>query len=402
MNAAGAATVALSVHPEVVEFRQKRQPSELFETAPNYLDDGKSGRIHGASFKINENGSDSNYYRHFWEGIQHHVNVKQHNLNSYPHHAHDILPHDIFRSGKPNKSCLEIDSMIFDSVGKWKLAWDLFIVALVMYSVVLIPYQIGFDWQQPAGVKMVDYFIDGLFFIDILCTFNTTYEDPVTEEVVTSRTKIAVHYLRFWFWVDICSTIPFDEIVQAMFHSQHQLFATRTVRVLRIMKFSRLYKLSNFEAVIEERLQLSPAKSRLLWLVLQICFIAHIFACFWHFLSLDKFVRPMAPQDWVTANGFSSATNGTRYVAALYYVIVTMLTVGYGDILPTNSHEIAFSIVLIISGGVIFGALIGKVTSILERQNPQRRAFKESMDELRAFLDDYALPDTVKVKVKKA
>jgi hypothetical protein len=43
----------------------------------------------------------------------------------------------------------------------------------------------------------------------------------------------------------------------------------------------------------------------------------------------------------------------TQYINSLYFSVVTMITIGFGDITPTNSLEKLFSIfVMLISSGM--------------------------------------------------
>jgi voltage-gated potassium channel len=65
------------------------------------------------------------------------------------------------------------------------------------------------------------------------------------------------------------------------------------------------------------------------------------------------------------------------FTEALYYNIVTMSTVGYGDIHPTKQASRMFSIFLIIMGGATFLGVIANATEILllkrERQSRLRK-----------------------------
>ena len=51
--------------------------------------------------------------------------------------------------------------------------------------------------------------VDVTFIIDILINFRTTYVNS-NDEVVSHPGKIAVHYLRGWFLIDLVAAIPFD------------------------------------------------------------------------------------------------------------------------------------------------------------------------------------------------
>ena len=51
--------------------------------------------------------------------------------------------------------------------------------------------------------------VDVMFIIDILINFRTTFVN-VNDEVVSHPAKIAVHYFRGWFLIDLMAAIPFD------------------------------------------------------------------------------------------------------------------------------------------------------------------------------------------------
>ena len=45
---------------------------------------------------------------------------------------------------------------------------------------------------------------------------------------------IAAHYLKGWFWVDLLSSLPLDDI-----SGRHQLRGFRLLRLLRLQKLAR-------------------------------------------------------------------------------------------------------------------------------------------------------------------
>lgn len=48
-----------------------------------------------------------------------------------------------------------------------------------------------------------------MFMVDIVINFRTTYVNQ-QDEVVSHPGKIALHYLRGWFIIDMVAAIPFD------------------------------------------------------------------------------------------------------------------------------------------------------------------------------------------------
>jgi hypothetical protein len=141
-----------------------------------------------------------------------------------------------------------------------------------------------------------------------------------------------------------------------------------------------------------------PTLISLSGLMLQIFFIAHIFACFWHYIAIEGVSAD--ENTWLKTFGYDTRSISAQYVASLYFVVVTMLTIGYGDIYATSDAERVYAIVTMIVGGVIFGALVGQVASAIDKRNPQQQAFNNKMYELKLFLADAGLPADLREKTK--
>ena len=93
-----------------------------------------------------------------------------------------------------------------------KLVWDIFLAVLILVSVVIILFRIGFDIDSTGFGKVIDYIVDILFGVDMILNFFVGYEDPELEIVVTNKAVIASNYLRSWFIIDFLSTVPIDSI----------------------------------------------------------------------------------------------------------------------------------------------------------------------------------------------
>ena len=58
----------------------------------------------------------------------------------------------------------------------------------------------------------LNHVIDFLFLTDIILNFFTTFTHKDTGEEITQKNLIATNYLRNNFFVDLVSTIPFENI----------------------------------------------------------------------------------------------------------------------------------------------------------------------------------------------
>lgn len=107
----------------------------------------------------------------------------------------------------------------------FKAVWDWLILLLVIYTAVFTPYSAAFLLKETEEVTLsadcgytcqplavVDLIVDIMFIVDILINFRTTYVNA-NEEVVSHPGRIAVHYFKGWFLIDMVAAIPFDLLI---------------------------------------------------------------------------------------------------------------------------------------------------------------------------------------------
>jgi preprotein translocase subunit Sec61beta len=220
-------------------------------------------------------------------------------------------------------------SLVFNPNSRIRIIWDLMLGILLIYSVSMIPFRVGFDLRSSGREEGFDNFITSMFGLDILVQFNSAYLDVTTDKLVFDRKKIVQNYLSYWFWIDLGSTIPFDGITDRLEGQGVGASHPGAVRLIRAFRLIRFFKLTRYTRQNQqlEKLRIDPTLISLVMLMIQIFFIAHIFACFWHYIALEKYVGVM-DTTWVETFGYSDHPVSSRYVASLYYVVVTMLTIG--------------------------------------------------------------------------
>lgn len=78
-----------------------------------------------------------------------------------------------------------------------KMLWDMAIISLVVYTAIMLPFDVAFRQVEPTDFDTV---IDVIFAIDVVVSFRTAYFD--NHELITSSSKMASNYLQSWFWVN--------------------------------------------------------------------------------------------------------------------------------------------------------------------------------------------------------
>ena len=135
-----------------------------------------------------------------------------------------------------------------------KVAWDSFVVLLIVYSIVVIPVRVGFTWQTTnfTAEWYAELAIDACFLTDIVLSFRTAYIEDSPEQntrvLITDWKAISARYLRTWFVLDLVSSVPLDIIIDLAIclsagtscTSDESGGAAGIARLLRFVRLSRL------------------------------------------------------------------------------------------------------------------------------------------------------------------
>jgi len=138
--------------------------------------------------------------------------------------------------------------------------WQFFVGLGIIYSIIVVPFRLGYDVDAARGWYVFEMIIDGFFFFDILLNFRTAYFDDERKLIYDPRV-LFWRYAKGWFLLDLISTVPIDELFQAVVGTSSNtlhLFPTkllRLFRVARLLKLTRLIKLSRVFGRIRDTVQ---------------------------------------------------------------------------------------------------------------------------------------------------
>ena len=106
----------------------------------------------------------------------------------------------------------------------YRIKWDLIVMALSIWNSISAPIEIAF---APASfeVSEIIYFnkiVDYFFIIDIIFNFRTSFINPLSGDEVIKPNKIATHYVKGMFLIDLLSALPFEDIFAGFFDTTTQ------------------------------------------------------------------------------------------------------------------------------------------------------------------------------------
>lgn len=78
-------------------------------------------------------------------------------------------------------------------------------------------------------------------------------------------------------------------------------------------------------------------------------------------------------------------------MAAIYWATVTSLTVGYGDITPTNTYELAWCMMIMAVGVIIFSYVLGDLASQIGELSRRNKAVEDRAKQIEDLDKEYGI-----------
>ncbi|KAG7235759.1 hypothetical protein INR49_002261, partial [Caranx melampygus] len=296
----------------------------------------------------------------------------------------------------------------------FKAVWDWVILLLVIYTAIFTPYSATFllsDQEEAAmqtcgyscsPLNVVDFIVDIMFIVDIIINFRTTYVNS-NDEVVSQSSRIAVHYFKGWFLIDMVAAIPFDLLI---YRSGEEVTTTligllKTARLLRLVRVARkLDRYSEYGAAV------------LFLLMCTFALIAHWLACIWYAIGnveraasagigwLDNLGEQLGKpyNDSIIDSGPSIRD---KYVTALYFTFSSLTSVGFGNVSPNTNSEKIFSICVMLIGALMYASIFGNVSAIIQRLYSGTARYHAQMMKVREFIRFHQIPNPLKQRLEE-
>ena len=137
-----------------------------------------------------------------------------------------------------------------------KQIFDMYIMMLVLYVAIVVPYRLAFSLDETVATKSIGYVIDFSFLVDIVLTFFTEFFNEADCKMVSTHKEIAISYIKGWFFFDVVSIFPFELVFKAA-GSKSQLSninsSIRIARIGKIYKMIRFVRLAKLMKVFKKR-----------------------------------------------------------------------------------------------------------------------------------------------------
>tara|TARA_R110002049_G_scaffold38978_1_gene120326 strand:+ start:13260 stop:14111 length:852 start_codon:yes stop_codon:yes gene_type:complete len=221
--------------------------------------------------------------------------------------------------------------------------FDVILLFTIIASIVLVMLESikSFDARYHAFLNISEWFITILFTIEYIAR-------------IISVNKPLKYIASFYGIIDLLSTIPkYISLLLGGIHALAALRALRLLRIFRILKLARYLGASNMLATA-----LKASRAKILVFLFAVLILSIIFGTLMYLIEGES-------------SGFTSIP------VSVYWCIVTLTTVGFGDIAPvTPIGQLIAAIIMIMGYGIIAvptGIVSAEYTAQNKSENPQKK-----------------------------
>ena len=297
----------------------------------------------------------------------------------------------------PSASCL------INPRGTFQSRWDVVMLVALIYTAIVTPFEVAFIPPSFGALFIINRIVDYLFLQDLVQNFFLPYYSNKESGYVISKSGIACNYLRFWFWIDFVSILPFDSVSLATNSDElKNLMVFRVIRLARLAKLLRIFRSSRLFRRWESRIGLQHSTQTMMKWLMTILTLCHWLAAAWYLtttveLSTDK----GAMDNWRSKYDDGVTGIWDSYITSLYWSVMTCTTIGYGDVTPETDAERVVSIIAMCLGSAMYAYIVGNICGVIATMDQASTEFHATMDDLNLYMNENNLPRDLRIRLRE-
>ncbi|EAR99567.2 cation channel family protein (macronuclear) [Tetrahymena thermophila SB210] len=247
------------------------------------------------------------------------------------------------------------------------------------------------------GIKLLDlasintiYAFFSLNVFDLVIQLNT--DILVKGQEIRVRDLILKEYLKKSAIEDVLPLVMFSIYYSLNFNIDFRYILLPFL--VKMRKFNSLVKHFEESSTLNVR-QYNIAQ--LVKLVFIMLFVSHFATCIWIYEAKSIFTD----NNWMVFFNINQYHWQEQYIRGYYFIIVTMSTIGYGDLYPINAFEIIMAIFTIIFATGIFGYSINQIGFIFNQIQEMEKKINNDIQIINRYMERKKVSHQLQYKIRE-
>ena len=299
-----------------------------------------------------------------------------------------------------------------DPNGYFIIIYDVIILVVNFLNSIFIPLRIAKNEDIRGSNSFLNkcllYLIDFIYLVDLFIGFFRGFYNHKMKYIRKNK-YIIKNYLNGDFFFDLIEAIPINLIIRLRIFQQTYIICESYnyqiifLKLLIIIKTFKIIKITS-ENKNEALNKLYDYLGKNYYFELFFSFMKQMIVCiiFSHlFICLHIFFAMQSYPNWIIHINIINEKFLTKYITSFYFLLTTMTTVGYGDIVCISSIERIFHIILLAIGTIIYTFLVSKIGSYLGNQSHEQTKLDKDLNILESIrISNPTMPFKLYYKIK--
>ncbi|EAR88850.2 cyclic nucleotide-binding domain protein (macronuclear) [Tetrahymena thermophila SB210] len=272
--------------------------------------------------------------------------------------------------------------------------WDIFAMLFTIALIIIIPMMHLLVFQEMNFLIIFhDHIIAWVLIIDTMLSLNT----EIYENGVNIRDRRQIFKQNF-------NNLMQDFLILIIYNFSTSSYKSKMpfLQNLDYVVFLKYLSIPQKVSEFENKLQISDSAKnwmKLIKLEILVIALAHIACCIFLKIGLENIQK--GEMSWVIKAGFSTESLWDLYLQSLYYMIITICTIGYGDISPYQLNEKLYIAFLSILATNVTAYAFSQISEIVKFESSKNQKFNDFMTDVNNQMKKIGLGMSLQVKVRK-
>lgn len=310
---------------------------------------------------------DNDLYLKYKSSLNININFQTRNLNRI-NQVYDSLSDNEIESTQG-----QIIDFFINNNGTFGKIFDSLIFIIIILNILIIPIFLAGLYTSYTHLKVIFLISDFFFFFDFILNVLRSNKASISYIDLKYKNK---SIKSFYIYVDFLSFIPFGSI--SLLNNQKSIF--KVLSLVRLFKFLKVkylnlyYFLTLFQIYKIQRILILSSVSKydlqmkFLNFIVKFFIAIHISSCFYIFLVGYSY------PNWYFSSCYKFSQDLEKYITSVYFHLVTILTIGYGDIISVSIYEIVYNSIFLFVGIALYSLTVSFLSKF-EIDNNTKKEF---------------------------